>query len=461
MKRVLSLLVIVLSLGCDKSAALVDAGQRRVAKGDINGDGFADFLIGAPNSSATLSQSGQAFVFLGGKDLLAQPLLTIGSDIVLDQLGKSVAMAGDVNGDGYGDFMVMTNGNDTNVGTQAGRVLLFFGGPTLKATPDIIFGAGVVDDSNGPMAGCGDLNGDGYDDIAFAAMNVDARHTGILPARVEIHFGGPAMATSPPLVLFGEDQPNFFGSSLSAAGDVNGDGYPDLIVGSHPDTGGKVRIYFGGPAMDAVADVVLEAPAESRLFGFSVAGVGDINGDGYADVAVGAPSTDGGNPSTPGKVFVYFGGSQPHLTPDVVLPGNHQGAWFGMVVAPAGDLDHDGYDDLAVLERGLPEDLLMTGATGQVATPGKVFLYRGGVQPELAPFATIAAGADFPVNRSLAVLDLDGESEILVGQWDRYPSTPVTGQVAIYRRSNNYATPALIIPNLASSDSWFGSTISR
>jgi hypothetical protein len=81
----------------------------------------------------------------------------------------------------------------------------------------------------------------------------------------------------------------------------------------------------------------------------------------------------------------------------------------------------------------------------------------------VAPFATLTAGKDFPVNVSLAVIDLDGdgESEILVGQQDRYASSPVTGQVAIYRRSNNFATPALIIPNLASTDSQFGSAISR
>ena len=102
-------------------------------------------------------------------------------------------------------------------------------------------------------------------------------------------------------------------------------------------------------------------------------------------------------------------------------------------------------------------------ASGQTATPGKVFLYRGGIHPDVAPFATMTAGADFRVARSLAVIDLDGdgESEILVGQQDRYASSPVTGQVAIYRRSNNFATPALVIHNQASADSWFGSAISH
>ena len=388
------------------------------------------------------------------------------NDVPVDQLGHAVAVAGDVNGDGFGDFLVQTTGNNMSVGTQSGRVLLFFGGVNLKAQPDIKFAGGNVDDANGPMTGCGDLNGDGDDDIAFAATDIDAQHQAILPARVEIHFGGPAMATSAPLVLLGESAPDFFGSSISAAGDVNGDGYPDLIVGSHQGAsgGGRVRIYFGGPQMDAAPDVILESPADAPVtghFGYSVAGVGDVNGDGFADVAVGA--TDGNEyPASPGRVYVYYGGSPPHTTPDLVFMGNYPDEYFGQVVVSAGDLNHDGYADIAVLARGIPAGEVDV-AVGRTATQGRVYLYWGGEHPILSPVIENApAPIAFPSGMSLAVFDIDGdaEPEILTGQLANYGSSPVTGQVSIYQSSNNYAAPALTI-SAASSDDWFGFALSR
>jgi hypothetical protein len=453
------------SCGEWSSARYFVVGQDLAINRDLNGDGYSDFLIGSPNSSAVLSQAGQAFVYLGGPRLPVRPALVINSDVPVDQLGHAVAVAGDVNGDGFGDFLVQTTGNNMSVGTQSGRVLLFFGGVNLKAQPDIKFAGGNVDDANGPMTGCGDLNGDGYDDIAFAATDIDAQHQAILPARVEIHFGGPAMATSAPLVLLGESATDFFGSSISAAGDVNGDGYPDLIVGSHQGvSGGRVRIYFGGSQMDATPDVILESPADAPvtgLFGYSVAGVGDVNGDGFADVAVGA--RDGNEfPASLGRVYVYYGGSPPHTTPDLVFMGNYQDEYFGQAVVFAGDLNHDGYANIAVLARGIP-----TGeadvAVGRTATQGRVYFYLGGEHPIVSPvIENGTAPITFPSSIRLAAFDIDGdaEPEILTGQLANYGSSPVTGQVSIYQRSNNYAAPALTI-SAASSDDWFGFALSR
>jgi len=454
-------------------------GQDLALNRDINGDGYPDFLVGAPES---LSGNGQAFLYMGGPRLPSAANKVISSAITLDGLGVAVAMAGDVNGDGYGDFLVRSVGNSENVGTQVGRVLLFFGGPTLSDRPDIVFEGGAPDDENGSMAGCGDLNGDGYDDIAFGAVDIDADHHAIEPSRVEIHFGGPAMASSPPLVLYGDSQPivtdpvfgasilaDFFGSSVSAAGDVNGDGYPDLIVGAHQGVpGGKGRIYYGGPGMDATPDVVLEYPTAQTaggLYGFSVTGLGDINGDGFADVAVGAPGADAFPPPI-GRVYIYFGGLEPHTTPDIVLEGSHGGEWFGTMVAPLGDVDHDGYPDLAVMARGVES---MPGDTELSMVPGSVLLYSLGQNGGQSPIANVPAGTTFSAsgkafafNTSLAVLDVDGdaEPEILVGQWDdRY--SQVFGQVAIYNSRNNYVTPVRRLSGAKKGGDWFARAISR
>lgn len=446
-------------------------GQDLALNRDLNGDGFADFLVGAPNSSVHLTQTGQAYVYLGGPTLPKHPALVINSDIPLDGLGRSVAMAGDVNGDGFGDFLVRTNGNDTNIGTEKGRILLFYGGAVLKDQPDITFVGGHVADYNGSEVGCGDLNGDGYDDIAFAAADVDALHNSIPPARVEIHFGGPTMTTAQPLVLFGETPSvgwDFFGSSLSA-GDVNGDGYADLIVGAyHGDNGsgrfsGRVRIYFGGPQMDATPDVILDNPADiggPNMFGYAVAGVGDINGDGFADVAVGAMDGDE-YPAPVGRVYVYYGGTSPHTTPALILEGNYPAEYFGHAVVSAGDLNHDGYADMAVMARGLA-GIDADPNLGRSVTPGKTFLYLGGESPSLSPFASASAESSFPTNFRLAVFDIDGdaEPEILTGQIANYASSPQSGQVAIYQSRDNYASPARTL-SAPSSDDWFGIGLSR
>jgi hypothetical protein len=388
-------------------------------------------------------------------------------------------MAGDVNGDGIGDFLVRTVASQADSSTT-GRVLLFFGGPKLKAEPDIVFPAGGLFSDRGSMAGCGDLNGDGYDDIAFAAVDRDANHQEIWPSRVEIHFGGPAMATSAPLVLYGESYSlatgtsilvsgDNFGASVSGAGDVNGDGYPDLVVGSDqtPDSavgGGKARIYFGGPQMDATPDVILANPNQAIAagqFGWSVAGVGDVNGDGYADVAVG--SVDWGPlSSSPGSVYVYLGGPAPGTTPAYSFAGIGIPRHFGQVIVAAGDVNHDGFADFAVNSQGIPPDQV-SDYYGTSLTPGQVFLYFG-ANPGPSPIFTRTMDMAFPDNRGVALLDLDGdgEAELITTQMDNVVRVDAElGRVSIYRGDSFYAGSPVVIPDPISGGGYFGFSLSR
>jgi hypothetical protein len=427
---------------------------------DLNGDGYSDLVIAAPESSALAQQAGQVFVYLGGLDLRGSPALVIGSDKVFDEFGATVAMVGDVNGDGFGDFLVRTNGDEATSGqAPTPRALLYFGGTTLRATPDVTLRAGIVDDENGAAAGIGDVNGDGFDDFAFAGIDAGTNHNALPPARVEVHLGGPNLADAADLTLFGQLDSDFFGSAIAGAGDVNGDGFPDLVVGSHQGNMNPVRIYFGGPAMDDVADVTLTTPSPlTALFGFSVAIAGDINGDGFEDVVVGAPGTDA-HPSPPGRADVYFGGENMDATPDVTFSGTLEAEWFAKIVAPAGDVNGDGFADVAVVTRGV-QTVFPTDLPGREDSERRVDVFFGGSAPDTTADVTIAAGTSDPSPRGFAATDLDGDAipDLVVGRWVTNESG--MGQVSIFRGSSGYATPAVTLSGLAPRD-FFGATIAR
>ena len=134
---------------------------RRRARGrrlntNLNGDGYADLVIAAPVSSAVAQQAGRVFVYLGGPTLSSTPALVIGSDRPFDEFGATVAMVGDVNGDGYGDFLVRTNGDQATSGrAPTPRALLYFGGATLQADPAVTLTAGLVETKTWRRPGSG------------------------------------------------------------------------------------------------------------------------------------------------------------------------------------------------------------------------------------------------------------------------------------------------------------------
>ncbi len=164
------------------------------------------------------------------------------------------------------------------------------------------------------------------------------------------------------VTLSGEAANSSFGHSVSTAGDVNGDGYADVIVGAFGYK--RAYIYFGGLSMNNAADVTMqeEWPSSNVVFGFSVSSAGDVNGDGYSDVIVG----DKGYSSDKGRAYIYFGGSSMNNAPDDSIIGEASGDLFGASVS-SGDINGDGYADV------------IAGAYGYSTNTGRAYMFFGSV----------------------------------------------------------------------------------
>jgi hypothetical protein len=291
--------------------------------------------------------------------------------------GEAVATAGDVNGDGYDDVIVGAWPYDTGPGANSeGRAFVYHGsasGLGLSTTPDWTVqgdeGYSWFADS---VATAGDVNGDGYDDVIVGAP----KYNSPLDEGWAFVYHGSAsgLSSTPDWTAEGNQGSAHFGYSVATAGDVNGDGYDDIVVGApYYDNGqageGRAFVYYGSASgLSVTADWTAESDQGDAWFGWSVGTAGDVNGDGYDDVVVGAHFYDNGQ-ADEGRAFVYHGsasGLSP--TPDWTAESDQVQAIFGWSVGTAGDVNGDGYDDVVV------------GAhlydNGQ-ADEGRAFVYHG------------------------------------------------------------------------------------
>ncbi len=310
----------------DQANALL--GGSVAGAGDVNGDGYADVIVGAVQYDAGQTDEGTAFLFLGSVSGIADgnpatAATRLESNQTGARLGASVAGAGDVNGDGYADVIV--GANLFNAGQPAdGAAFVFLGSGSGIANGNSATAATQLDSNQGgaelggSVAGAGDVNGDGYADVIVGAHYYDAGQTDEGAAFV---FLGSASGIADGIPLFAAAQLESdevsaeMGFSVAGAGDVNGDGYADVIVGT-PFLGflnpGAAFVFLGSTSgvadgNPATAMARLDANLGNSWLGRSVAGAGDINGDGYADVIVGASLYDAGEGIFEGAAFVYHG----------------------------------------------------------------------------------------------------------------------------------------------------------
>ncbi len=318
-------------------------GTTIASAGDVNGDGYADFLVGAPGSYQASDYPGKVYLFLGGAEP-GKPALELSGEAVGDRFGIALTSCGDINGDGYGDFAVGADKNDQG-GIDAGKVYIYHGGKELDATPDITLTGERFNDWFGTaLAGGSDINGDNVPDLLVGSSYAGKKYSGI----VYVFLGG-ASITKPAVVLEGEASGDSYGERVAMLGDVSGDGIDDFAVSSYyhnsskQRNSGKVYIYQGGPVISTKPWQTIEGKRPQANFGFALASAGDVNGDGMVDIAIGAP---GDGPNTEGVVYLYLGG--PVIRdPAATIYGQNPKDLYGYDVC-GGNVDSDAYSDLII-----------------------------------------------------------------------------------------------------------------
>ena len=372
-------------------------GRSVSTAGDMNGDGYDDVIVGAYQYS---SATGRAYVYYGGTEMNSVSDFKITGEAVNDYFGNSVVSAGDVNGDGYPDVIIGAYGNNSSTG----KAYLYMYGMSGTLHYDLTLTGETGGNSFGhSVASAGDVNGDGYSDLIAGAPGYST-NTG----RAYIFFGGASMNNTADVTFTGEATSNYFGFSVSSAGDVNGDGYGDVIVGAYGYSSGrgKVYIYFGGASMNNVVDVSMIGETSANWFGLSVSSAGDFNSDGYSDVIAGAPYIN----SNTGKAYLYYGGASMNNAADLTFAGETTSNNFGWAVATAGDANGDGINDIII------------GAPSYNSATGRVYLYYGSTSPEInADVIMTGESTGFYFGYSVSTagdFNGDGYSDLLVGSYE-------------------------------------------
>ena len=347
---------------------------------------------------------GQAFVYYGGPLLDATPDLTLSGEATGAStfFGNCVAPAGDVNGDGFDDVIVGSP-EYRNAAGNVGRAYVYYGGSTPDAIPDRTFTGAAAGDELGWVVGCaGDMNGDGHPDVFAIALSNDAG--GIDAGAIYVWFGGPGFDTTADLTVLGSGS-NARLSHAAGAGDINADGFSDLIVSERSRT----QIIFGGPVPDALADLTL-----ARSFA-TVAGAGDVNGDGRDDFILGDPGDDTGGVDA-GRVSVFYGGTAVDTVEDLYFVGDRPGRFLGRVVAAAGQVDGQEPADLIASAAEDPEGVGYD--SGRVYVFSNAFDITGVPMTPTQGLSFVGALPNPAWSDVNLVLDLDHEVSVRVSVYD-------------------------------------------
>lgn len=420
--------------------------------GDLNGDGFSDVLV---------SDNATVYIYYGASDGSG---ISLQSEKLLNYINTSIACAGDVNADGYSDILIGDHYFDNNTG----RALVFHGSKTglITTSKSVINGDQAVGRLGMSVASAGDVNGDGFSDIVIGASEYDKMATNADDGIAVVYHGSAASVSAFPAAQIQAGQSDAdVGYSVSDAGDVNGDGYGDVIVGAPFYDNGQVNegvAFLGYGGANGIINnlTLIEQSQANAHFGYSVSGAGDTNGDGYDDVIIGANLYDVIGGSDAGSAFVFYGsasGIQLAVKNSVYIP--QAGAHSGNSVSGAGDVNGDGFDDVLVGAPFYDHDqnneggaIVSLGSANGIANgPGTVLE----VNQATAEFGNAVSAAG-DVNG-------DGFADIIVGahHFENNPNTPDEGAVFIYHGSNTGIKKiASSLLELNEGGAWLGYSVS-
>ncbi len=416
-------------------------GAAVASAGDVNGDGYDDVIVGAPYASNGQVEEGRAYVYHGSASgPVPVPAWVFETNTVQGQVGWSVASAGDVNKDGYDDVIVGAPYFSNDL-TYEGRAYVFYGSAAGLATAPAWMKEGDQAQARFGMgvASAGDVNKDGYDDVIVGAPWYANPESNEGMAYV---YHGSASGLSTTANWTAESNMNWtgLGWSVASAGDVNGDGYGDVIIGvehlDNPEEAeGGAYVYHGSASgLSALPAWTYESNQVEAHFGDSVASAADVNGDGYDDVIVGAFWYDSGQVNE-GRVYVFHGSAAGlSFTPAWTAESDKAGAEFGHSAASARDVNGDGYSDVIV---GAP------WFSNDQDYEGRAYLYYGSNTGLLPAPAGTAESNQVRANMGYSVASAgdvngDGLDDLIVGAQNFDHGQENEGQVFIYRGGVKY-----------------------
>jgi hypothetical protein len=410
------------------------SGYSVSAAGDVNGDGFDDILIGAPERNVGGSFIGETYLFFGkasgwvlGMSISSADASFIGNNYSYS--GSSVSGVGDVNGDGFDDILIGAPTKEMSylvfgkaTGWSKDYSLSFADASFVGETAEDWFGSSV--------SGAGDVNGDGYDDILIGAPDRDQGASNV--GKIYLILGkASGWSKDTPMTMadasfIGEARNDHAGYSISSAGDVNGDGYDDILIGAYGSRdNGQTYLIFGkidGWSRDislSSADASFIGKSYGEDSGYSVSGAGDVNNDGFDDILIGAPL---GSEDFSGHSYLIFGKASGWSmdtslsSADASFLGESSEDCSGHSVSGAGDVNKDGFDDILIGAPWRSEGVSNSGKTYLIL--GKVsgwtkdmslsnadYSFKGEAAGDRSGYSVSGAGD----------IDNDGLDDILIG----------------------------------------------
>jgi len=321
--------------------------------GDINGDGFTDYAeSGSLNNGGF--PSGIIYVFYGSTEFDTIPDWSLISNCIDGLLGAS-ASGGDINGDGVNDLII---GEPYNWCDGIGRAYLFYGSDSLPGSPDLTF----QDNNNSDFYGenvCsnGDINGDGYNDVLIASTNMLGFQES--KPRVYVYFGKESISNLADNII----EVNSGEFRVFYLRDFNGDGLTDFYITI------SNKIYFGSENFTGEDALKFISNEPYDNFGETAGYAGDINNDGFSDLILGATGHKNANGVMVGGAYIYLGSPNPDTTADYFLEGETKWSTFGLNCGTLGDINGDGYDEFYIIAPQYPD------TAGTENELGKIYVY--------------------------------------------------------------------------------------